>query len=69
MYLTSIIYCTKTQTVYIHVCWVQSMDLRNPRIALREAWIRALHDDPWIVCSIRGLRNSQCAKYRFASDP
>ena len=45
------------------------MDLRNPWIALREAWICALHDDPWIVHSIRGLRNSLCAKYRFVSDP
>ena len=47
------------------ICWAQSMDLRNPRIALHEAWIRAFHDDPWIVRSIRGLRNSQCAKYRY----
>ena len=36
----------------------QSMDLRNQRIALREAWMRALRDDPWIVRSIRGLRKS-----------
>ena len=55
--------------IYIYICWAQSMDLRNPWIALHEAWIRALRDDPWIVCSIRGLRNSVCAKYRFASDP
>ena len=51
------------------ICWAQSMDLRNPWIALCETWICALHDDPWIVRSICGLRNSLCAKYRFASDP
>ena len=53
----------------VYICWAQSMDLRNLWIALREAWIHALRDDPWIVCSIRGLHNSLCAKYRFASDP
>jgi len=50
------------------ICWAQSMDLRNPWITLREVWILALCDDPQIVCSIHGLHNSQCAKYRFASN-
>ena len=53
----------------VYICWAQSMDLCNLWIALCEAWIRALRDDSWIVRSIRGLRNSLCAKYRLASDP
>ena len=38
------------------------MDLRNPWIALRKAWIHALYDDPWIACSIHGLRSAKGAK-------
>ena len=35
---------------HMYICWVQSMDLRNPWIALRKAWIHTL-------CSaIHGLR-------------
>ena len=54
--------------IYVGFAQSNSMDLCNPRIALRKAWIQALRDDPWIVRSIRGLHNSQCAKCRFASD-
>ena len=31
----------------------------NPWIAMLKAWIRALHDNPWIVRSIRGSRNER----------
>ena len=31
------------------------MDLRNPRITLRKAWIHALCNNPWIACSIHRL--------------
>ena len=41
------------------------MDFDNLRIALRKARICALHDDPRIVCSIRGSRKSKGVKHGF----
>ena len=32
------------------------MDRNNPWIALPKVWIRALRNNPWIVCSIHGSR-------------
>ena len=32
------------------------MDRDNPWIALPKVWIRALRNNPWIVCSIHGSR-------------
>ena len=34
------------EDVYTNVCWAQSADLHNPRIALCKTWIHALCDDP-----------------------
>ena len=31
------------------ICWAQSVDLRNPWIALRNLWIHALRRNPWIA--------------------
>ena len=50
----------------IHVFWVQNMDLHNPWIALRKAWIHVLYNDPWIACSIHGLHSAKGAKLGFA---
>ena len=33
------------------ICYVQSMDLDNPWLALGKPWIHALHNNPWIVCT------------------
>ena len=30
-------------------CWAQSVDLRNPWIALRNLWIHTLRRNPWIA--------------------
>ena len=38
------------------ICCAQTMDRDNPWIALPKVWIRALRNNPWIVCSIHGLR-------------
>ena len=35
------------------MCWAQSMDLGNPRIALRKTWIRSLRDNRWICAYLR----------------
>ena len=39
-----------------YVCCAQTMDRDNPWIALLKVWIRALRNNPWIVCSIYGSR-------------
>ena len=31
------------------ICWAQSVDLRNPWIALRNLWIHTLRRNPWIA--------------------
>ena len=32
-----------------YICWAQSVDLRNPWIALRNLWIHTLRRNPWIA--------------------
>ena len=39
-----------------YICCAQTMDRDNPWIALPKVWIRALRNNPWIVCSIHGSR-------------
>jgi len=51
------------------MCWAQSMDSGNPRIALRKAWIHAMRNNPWIARSIRGSRKAKGAKYGFEDNP
>ena len=46
----------------------QSMDLHNLWIVLREAWIHALYDNPWITCSIHELHSAKGAKLGFAQN-
>ena len=46
----------KTLAYIRHVCCAQTMDRDNPWIALPKVWIRALRNNPWIVCSIHGSR-------------
>ena len=45
--------------IYI-VCCAQSMDLHNPWIALRKAWIHALYDNPWIGLHVTKAWLRQC---------
>ncbi len=33
----------------MYICWAQSVDLRNPWIALRTLWIHTLRRNPWIA--------------------
>ena len=40
----------------VYICCAQTMDRDNPWIALPKVWIRALRNNPWIVCSIHGSR-------------
>ena len=39
-----------------YICCAQTMDRDNPWIAPPKVWIRALRNNPWIVCSIHGSR-------------
>ena len=41
-----IIFVTLSRTL---LCWAQSVDLRNPWIALRNLWIHTLRRNPWIA--------------------
>ena len=42
--------------------------MRKAWISLRKVWIHALYDDPWIACSIHGLRSAKGAKLGFAQN-
>ena len=47
--------------IQLCICWAQSTDLRNP-------WIHALYDDPWIAYPIHGLHSAKGAKLGFAQN-
>ena len=38
-----------TESGTVSICWVQSVDLRDPWIALRNLWIPSLRRNPWML--------------------
>ena len=49
-------------------CWAQSVDLRDPWIALRNLWIHTLRRNPWIAqesMDRAGIHGSSCTIHEF----